>query len=754
MDGDMTGPSSGDVASVGGGGTTRTRAPAAGLSAQAGESWGQPTAGTKSAERPGSEPRSHVLRVPPELRSVGQARAKLSELARSWGLAPVLSDDARVVLGELMSNGVLHARTELQVVVTHLGDGLRLEVHDASSLPVVPPLAAGAGTEPFPGARGAEAGADVMGAPAATGRGLAMVNALARAWGWFPDASGGKVVWAELGPPAAGPGTTGSSPGRSEHTLRPVRLIAVPVRLVKASEDHFDDLFRELQMAQLAGGGEPAPAWGEPAGGGERTTVAELALRAEHVRARLARMREPVRRSIWEAARRGDRLIDLNLLADAAMPAVFESCEQLLRSASGAARRGYLLTEPPGPEVVAWRRWLRGELEAQIAGKPPQACPFPVTPWADEPVGATVEAQDVARRQALAGLRSVLAAGALTGGSSPAVPGMADDVVMVGALGRAAELVGARRAALCLLGEDNESVRFGASYGFSSDVAEYWQVTSLSADLPSSEAIRTNRPLLFRTLAELDARYPVFGSTPAESDPAVACLPLSGQSGSAIGCLVLGFAQARDFSHREVAFLEDVAQDIATSLRDRRDRAQKEAAARLTAQLEAAAALISACATKEDVLRELVEAVVGCLCDGAAVHLVDGPEAVRYFISRHRDPERLAAVVALLQKRQYHAGAGRDGDLIFECVRTGQTSVLQMLSDDVISAGAVDDEDLALLRRASLGAVGVMPVGTEKSTLAVLSFANNVGRFISEEDLAALGHLTSTAGKALTRLGF
>ena len=44
---------------------------------------------------------------------------------------------------------------------------------------------------------------------------------------------------------------------------------------------------------------------------------------------------------MWEAARRGDRLIDLNLLADAGMPWVFEMVQQLLD-----ARRG---GRPPGP---------------------------------------------------------------------------------------------------------------------------------------------------------------------------------------------------------------------------------------------------------------------------------------------------------------------------------------------------------------------------------------------------------------------
>ena len=68
--------------------------------------------------------------------------------------------------------------------------------------------------------------------------------------------------------------------------------------------------------------------------------VEELAPLAEHVKSRLARMREPLRRAIWEAARRGDRLIDLNLLADTGMPEVFEAFATLLQKSEDAAERG------------------------------------------------------------------------------------------------------------------------------------------------------------------------------------------------------------------------------------------------------------------------------------------------------------------------------------------------------------------------------------------------------------------------------
>ena len=55
-------------------------------------------------------------------------------------------------------------------------------------------------------------------------------------------------------------------------------------------------------------------------------------------------------------------------------------------------------------------------------------------------------------------------------------------------------------------------------------------------------------------------------------------------------------------------------------------------------------------ATKYDVLKELVGAIVDFIADGARVHLVEDDGKIAYVLARHRDPEREAVVVELLQK--------------------------------------------------------------------------------------------------------
>jgi anti-sigma regulatory factor (Ser/Thr protein kinase) len=110
--------------------------------------------------------------------SVGAARRFVREVLQEWGAADP-DDNAALVASELVTNALHHARGPISLFMARRLDRIVLSVTDGST--TVPSV-------------------EVPGLLAESGRGLALVQSLTRAWGEevLPE---GKRVWAEV--PAA-----------------------------------------------------------------------------------------------------------------------------------------------------------------------------------------------------------------------------------------------------------------------------------------------------------------------------------------------------------------------------------------------------------------------------------------------------------------------------------------------------------------------------------------------------------------------
>jgi len=126
------------------------------------------------------------LQLPPEPTSAGMARRFV---ASSLEDGDEVAELAVLLVSELASNAVLHARTPFELVVENDGTRLRVEVHDNS--PALPTLK------------------DYV-AESVTGRGLHMVATSADNWG-FEAGERGKFVWFELSYDLPSPGLRSSS---------------------------------------------------------------------------------------------------------------------------------------------------------------------------------------------------------------------------------------------------------------------------------------------------------------------------------------------------------------------------------------------------------------------------------------------------------------------------------------------------------------------------------------------------------------
>lgn len=109
--------------------------------------------------------------------SVALARRWSTELASRAGFG-VEVDTVALLVSELVSNVVLHARTACELVVSVVGDVLRVEVRDGSNAMPTETIQ----TDPM----------------ALSGRGMVLIDALSTTHGSEALPGGGKLVWFEL----------------------------------------------------------------------------------------------------------------------------------------------------------------------------------------------------------------------------------------------------------------------------------------------------------------------------------------------------------------------------------------------------------------------------------------------------------------------------------------------------------------------------------------------------------------------------
>ena len=283
----------------------------------------------------------------PAAESARIARRLVADVLTSVG-GDELIDSATLLTSELVTNGIVHAHTDLQIVVEATATWVRVEVIDGNSQ--------------LPSRREYDESA-------ITGRGMEMVELLADDYGVEPLEDQGKRVWFRLGEVPGTPITPvdPAHAAESDRVTTTVRLHAMPVALYCAWQQHADALLREATLLTLDDGGEQPDEY--PLAGRALGALADAA-------------------SDVFAMRDSDVLV-----ADITMDLPFDSvgCFPILRDVLSRATlqslAGKLLTPPSLPEIIAVRRWVCDEVARQAAGLPP-------TPWVEQ-VTEIVDAPEV-----------------------------------------------------------------------------------------------------------------------------------------------------------------------------------------------------------------------------------------------------------------------------------------------------------------------------------------------------------------------
>jgi PAS domain S-box-containing protein len=283
-------------------------------------------------------PSEAVHPLPPVPESVGEARRLVTVRLQALEVSDTLVDTARLLVSELVTNAVLHARTEIGLRVEVRSAVLRVEVSDRSVR--VPSPRHYAPT-------------------AATGRGMALVEALAHQFG-MQLTDTGKIVWFALALNRSAPqsGLVHQDAAPATHHVAPdgstfpVHLVRVPTALYGAFAQQAEGLLREYLLATYVDEVDAA-------------TTARLGIAAEA----LGWITDAVGSAFEEQPPAG-RHVDVALLLPATAMTAFPVLQAVLADAVTMADSGALLAPPSQPEIVALGEWFCGQVVDQCLGQP------------------------------------------------------------------------------------------------------------------------------------------------------------------------------------------------------------------------------------------------------------------------------------------------------------------------------------------------------------------------------------------------
>lgn len=146
-------------------------------------------------------------------------------------------------------------------------------------------------------------------------------------------------------------------------------------------------------------------------------------------------------------------------------------------------------------------------------------------------------------------------------------------------------------------------------------------------------------------------------------------------------------------------------------------------------------------------LQAVARLAVPSLADWCVVDLVEQGSDLRRVAVAHVDPAKLAMAEDIQRRYPPDPGA-RQGP--YEVMRTGQSEIMSEIPDELVVAGAVDEEHLRLLREVGLRSYLCVPLVARGRALGALTFITaESGRLYGTEDLAIAEALAEPAALAI-----
>ena len=475
------------------------------------------------------------LEIPDRPDAVRQGRQFVVEQIRAAGVAGDCADDAALVAAELLANAIQHGLPPIVICAVVGEASVRVEVQDAS--PRIPMRLAPSTSN-------------------MTGRGLAMVEALAARWGVDQVSGGGKTVWCELVPgsttielPEDGDSDVDTLlaqwqdlPSAEERFT--VVLGDVPTDLLLTAKAHIDNVVRELSLAAAAGesGDSPVP-----------RPLAEMIETVVHG---FADARISIKEQALAASQRGEPRTRLSLNLPLTAADAGEAYLAALDEADVYARAARLLTLETPAEHKLFRRWYVEAVVEQLRDLAAGHTPPPVVPFEQRLIDE-IRRLTVAERVGSRATRLQRTTAALARARTP------QDVAGV-VVSEGVAALGASGGALLVPAGDGEHIAVPGVVGYGEELVGALSTERLDAPLPAATALRTGESVWVETREERDERFPVLSAFEASSIAMCAVPLLVGDR--LLGALRFSFETRKLFDEDERSFVVALAALTAQTL--------------------------------------------------------------------------------------------------------------------------------------------------------------------------------------------
>lgn len=448
-----------------------------------------------------------------------------------------IAEEANLVAAELLANAVQHGRAPVTVDVRAQGELIRVEVRDADSRP------------PVRAARGVTANM--------TGRGLALVDAIANRWGVEQVPGDGKVVWAEFDPtalPSAGSHTERRSSNAVGDWHEPVVtggeprytvvLGDVPTDLLIEAKAHIDNLVREFTlMASAVASGVVTPT--EHLAGLIRAVVTEF-----------AEARDSIKRQALTAAGRRQPRTQLSLTLPESAAAAGEAYLLALDEADAYARAARLLTLETPPAHRLFRRWYVEAVVRQLRDRAAGREPSPVEPF-EARMLREIERLAILQRITDRAARLQRVTAALANTRTP------EDVAFV-VVSEGVAALDASGGGLLVPAPDGVHLAVPGTVGYGEEFVGALRDERLDAPLPAASVLRTGEPVWLESMEERDQLFPELRGFEGAT-VSMCSVPLI-VADRILGALRFSFATRRLFDEDERAFVLALAAQTAQTL--------------------------------------------------------------------------------------------------------------------------------------------------------------------------------------------